>query len=305
MTLSIRPLSDLLGAEILGLDARTPPDAGAREALLDALARHGVIALRGQDLTPRQYVAFCRGLGELEPFFISAYNLPANPEIYVLSNVRKEGRPIGRDGAGTHWHSDHTFHREPASVTLLYAVDVPREGGDTLFVDMARAYDELPAATRARLAGLKAIHRYQRQEFLYTAERDLTAAEQARIAALQAQRRAEEAAAAPSPTARRSNTLPDQLHPLVRHHPRTGRAALYLNDAMTVGIEGLPEAEGKALLASLCAAATPPDRVFRYRWRKGDLVAWDNAAVMHAATYTDPAEPRTLWRLTLRGTEPA
>ncbi|MFO1056026.1 MAG: TauD/TfdA family dioxygenase [Dongiaceae bacterium] len=304
MTLSVRPLSDRLGAEILGLDAGAPPDAEARAGVLAALHRHGVVALRGQDLSPQQFVAFCRGLGELEPFFIGAYSLPECPEIYVLSNVRRDGTPIGRDGAGTHWHSDHTFHRAPASVTLLYAAAVPRQGGDTLFVDMARAYDELPEPTRARLAGLRAIHHYRKQEYLYTAERDLPPEQRARIAALQAQRRAEEAAAAPSPSAKRSDSLPDQLHPLVRTHPVTGRKALYLNEAMTVGIEGMPEAEAQALLAALCAGATQPDRVFRYRWRQGDLVAWDNAGVMHAATYTDPAEPRTLWRLTLRGTEP-
>jgi taurine dioxygenase len=305
MTLSTRPLSDLLGAELVGLDARSPPGAGERAAFLLALHRNGVLALRGQELTPQQFVAFCRGLGELEPFFISAYNLPEVPEIYVLSNVRRDGRPIGRDGAGTHWHSDHTFHRQPASVTLLYAVEVPADGGDTLFVDMARAYDELPEPTRAQLAGLKAIHRYQRQEHLYTAERDLPPERQAGIAALQERRRAEEAGAGPSPSAQRSNNLPDQLHPLVRTHPATGRKALYLNDAMTVGVDGMPDDEGRALLAALCADATRPDRVFRYRWRRGDLVAWDNAGVMHAATYTDPAERRTLWRLTLRGGEPA
>ena len=173
MTVSTRPLSDLLGAELIGLDARTPPDAATRDAVLGALHRHGVVTLRGQDLAPQQLVAFCRGLGELEPFFIGAYSLPGCPEIYVLSNVRRDGTPIGRDGAGTHWHSDHTFHRAPASVTLLYTVAVPREGGDTLFADMARAYDELPEATKARLAGLKAIHHYRKQEHLYTAEREL------------------------------------------------------------------------------------------------------------------------------------
>ena len=95
-----------------------------------------------------------------------------------------------------------------------------------------------------------------------------------------------------------------QLHPVVRTHPVTGRKALYLNDEMTVGIEGMPDAEAVDLLHRLCAEATRPDRVLRYRWRRGDIVIWDNPSVLHAATFTDPAQARTLYRLTIKGTEP-
>src|SRR5262245_62955563 len=174
-----RPLSPLLGCELSGIDAGQPLDPPSAAALREALLRRQVLAIREQSLTPRQFVDFCRNFGELEPFFISAYSLPDCPEIYVLSNVRRDGRPIGRDGAGTHWHTDHTFQPEPASVTLLYAVEVPAEGGDTLFADMYRAYEELPDALKRRLDGLTAIHRYQKKEHLYTADRDRPAQEQA------------------------------------------------------------------------------------------------------------------------------
>ncbi len=304
MDLRIAPLSTLLGAEVSGFDASRPVDGETAAGLRRALHLHQVLTIRDQRLSPRQFVDFARAFGELEPFFINAYSLPGCPEIYVLSNVRRDGRPIGRDGAGTHWHSDHTFHREPASATLLYAVDVPAEGGDTLFADMYRAYEELPAELKHRLDGLKAIHRYQKKEHLYSAEPGADADKRARIEALREMRRREEAAGAPSPTARRANTLPDQLHPVVRTHPATGRKALYLNDEMTVGIEGLPEAQGQALLKELCARATAPGRVYAYKWRAGDVVIWDNPSVLHAATYTDPAAARTLWRLTIKGTEP-
>jgi taurine dioxygenase len=304
MAFSIAPLSTLIGAEIRGLDIAAPLGEADRQSLRNSLSIHQVLTIRDQSLTPNQFAEFCRSFGELEPFFINAYNLPESPEIYVLSNVRKEGRPIGRDGAGTHWHTDHTFHRAPASVTLLYAVEVPEDGGDTLFADMHGAYDELPAEMKRRLDGLRAIHRYQRKEHLYTADASVSPAERERIEALRALRLREEAEAAPSPTARRANTLPDQLHPVVRSHPVTGRKALYLNDEMTVGIVGMAPAEGVALLKALCARATRPERVYRYRWRRGDVVAWDNASVLHAATYTDPQQPRTLYRLTVRGSEP-
>jgi len=304
MVFSAQPLSPLLGAEIRGLGAGAPLSTGDRQSLRDALAIHQVLTLRDQSLTPAQFVEFCRNFGELEPFFINAYSLPEAPEIYVLSNVRREGRAIGRDGAGTHWHSDHTFHRAPASVTLLYAVEVPDEGGDTLFADMRGAYDELPAAMKEQLDGLRAIHRYQKKEHLYTADHAVLPAERERIEALRELRRREEDAAPPSPTAQRASALPDQLHPVVRTHPVTGRKALYLNDEMTVGIAGMAPAEGVALLKALCARATRPERVYRYRWRRGDLVAWDNASVLHAATYTDPNQARTLYRLTVKGSEP-
>jgi taurine dioxygenase len=304
MVFSVKPLSSLIGAEVDGIDIRAPLQEADRQFLCDALAIHQVLTIRDQSLTPNQFVEFCRNFGELEPFFINAYSLPESPEIYVLSNVRRDGRPIGRDGAGTHWHTDHTFHREPASVTLLYAVEVPEDGGDTLFADMRGAYDELPAEMKRRLEGLKAIHRYQKKEHLYTADSAVSPTERERIEALRVLRQREEIESGASPTARRANTLPDQLHPVVRVHPVTGRKALYLNDEMTVGVEGMAQEEGVALLKALCTHATRPERVYRYRWRRGDVVAWDNAAVLHAATYTDPRQPRTLYRLTIKGSEP-
>src|SRR3546814_6323952 len=115
----------------------------------------------------------------IEPFFISAYNLPSHPQIYVLSNGREGGKPIGRDGAGTHWHSDSTFTEKPSSVTLLHGVTVPDRGGDTLFVDTVDAYERLDAEPRARIEGRRAIHRYQRKEFVFSGDRAVDDAERA------------------------------------------------------------------------------------------------------------------------------
>jgi taurine dioxygenase len=304
MTLTAEPLSEFLGAEIKGLDLSRPIDPADRAALLEQFWRHKVIAIRGQDVDPDGFIRFAEAFGAIEPFFISAYNLPSHPQIYVLSNVRKDGKPIGRDGAGTHWHSDSTFTEKPSSVTLLHGVTVPARGGDTLFADTADAYDRLDPATKALIDGRRAVHRYQRKEFVFSGDRTVDAAERAEIDRLKATRLAEEAAAAPSPTARRSNREPDRLHPLVRTHPVTGRKALYLNDEMTVGIEGMSEAEAVPLLRRLCEIATAPDRVLRFKWRQGDIVAWDNAATVHTATFTPPDEPRVMHRLTIEGTVP-
>ncbi|WPZ34616.1 TauD/TfdA family dioxygenase [Thalassobaculum sp. OXR-137] len=298
------PLTPFLGAEITGLDLSqdVAPDAAAR--VRELFFRHQVIAIRGQDISPEGFIRFAEIFGPIEPFFISSYNHPEHPQIYVLSNVRKEGKPIGRDGAGTHWHSDSTFVEKPSSVTLLHGVEVPARGGDTLFANMYDAYDRLDAETKALIDGRRAIHRYQRKEFVFSGDRELSAQEKAEIEELKRIRLAEEAAAGPSPTAQKSNKVPEQAHPVARTHPVTGRKALYLNDEMMVGIEGMDDAVAVPLLRRLCEEATTPDQVLRFKWRKGDLVAWDNASTIHSATFTPPDQARVMHRLTVEGSVP-
>ncbi|SDF44966.1 MULTISPECIES: TauD/TfdA dioxygenase family protein [Thalassobaculum] len=298
------PLTPFLGAEITGLDLSrdVTPEQAAR--VRELFFRHQVIAVRGQDIAPEGFIRFAEIFGPIEPFFISSYNHPEHPQIYVLSNVRKDGKPIGRDGAGTHWHSDSTFVEKPSSVTLLHGVEVPARGGDTLFANMYDAYDRLDAETKALIDGRRAIHRYQRKEFVFSGDRELTAEEKAEIEELKRKRLAEEAAAGPSPTAEKSNKVPEQRHPVARTHPVTGRKALYLNDEMMVGIEGLDDSVAVPLLRRLCEEATTPDRVLRFKWRKGDLVAWDNASIIHSATFTPPDQARIMHRLTVEGGVP-
>jgi taurine dioxygenase len=298
------PLTPFLGAEITGLDLsrEVTPEEAAR--VRELFFRHQVIAVRGQDIAPEGFIRFAEIFGAIEPFFISSYNHPEHPQIYVLSNVRKDGKPIGRDGAGTHWHSDSTFVEKPSSVTLLHGVEVPARGGDTLFANMYDAYDRLDAETKALIDGRRAIHRYQRKEFVFSGDRELSAAEKAEIEELKRIRLAEEAATAPSPTAQKSNKVPEQRHPVARTHPVTGRKALYLNDEMMVGIEGLDDAVAVPLLRRLCEEATTPEHVLRFKWRKGDLVAWDNASIIHSATFTPPDQPRIMHRLTIEGGVP-
>ena len=302
--IDVKPLHPSIGAEITGVDLAVPMDDDTAAALRSALWKYKVIAVRDQSPTPDALIGFAKAFGPLEPFFIGDYNLEGHPEIYVLSNVRRDGRPIGRDGAGTHWHSDSTFTERPSAVTVLFAEETPARGGDTLFVDTAGAYARLDAATKSRLEGAKAIHRYQKKEFVFTADRWTSEEEASEIDALKAARAEEDRLAPPSPTAKKSNTVPDRLHPLVRTHPVTGEKALYLNDEMTVGIEGWPEAEGQSMLSRLCEEATDPAHILRCKWRKGDIVAWDNAAVIHAATFTPPEEDRVMYRLTVEGTVP-
>jgi len=305
MTLSAAPLSPHIGAEIIGVDLSKPITGADSAALLELFWRHQVIAIRGQEAGPADFIRFAEAFGTIEPFFISAFNHPEFSQIYVLSNVRRDGKPIGRDGAGTHWHSDSTFVEKPSSLTLLHGVTVPARGGDTLFANMYDAYDRLDDATKAAIDGRRAIHRYQRKEFVFSGDRAVSAIEQTEIDVLKRARLAEDAArVAASPTEARSNKEPDRLQPLVRTHPVTGRKALYLNAEMMVGIEGMAEEIAVPLLQRLCEAATPQDRILRFAWRPGDVIAWDNASVLHTATFTPPDQPRVMHRLTIEGDVP-
>lgn len=304
MAVTATPLTGFLGAELHGLDLSGPIDPQSKADVLRLFYESQVVVVRGQEISPEGFIRFAELFGPIEPFFISSYNHPDHPQIYVLSNVRKDGKPIGRDGAGTHWHSDSTFTEKPSSVTLLHGVEVPARGGDTLFVNTYDAYDRLEPETKALIDGRRAVHRYQQKEFVFSGDRGISAEERAEIEALKAKRLQEATDAGPSPTAKRSNQVPDRYQPLVRTHPVTGRKALYLNDEMTVGIEGLQDEVAVPLLRRLCEDATKPEHVLRIKWQPGDLVAWDNASVIHSATFTPPDLPRVMHRLTIEGSVP-
>lgn len=304
MTMTITPISNIMGAEVGGIDVTHPLDEKTSQDLRDAVFEHQVIVVRGQHPTPQQYVDFAKAFGELEPFFLSNYNLAEQPEIYVLSNKRVDGKPVGRDGAGTHWHSESTFLDKPSAITLLHAVEVPEEGGDTLFIDTYSAYEDLPDHIKQRIDGKRAIHRYQKKEFVFSGDHSPDADERTQIADLQLLREVEAYAGPASPTARAGEVMPAQLHPIVRTNPVTGRKALFLNEEMTVGIDGVDQEEGSELLHEVCRLATTPDRILRFQWRPGDIVIWDNASTSHTATYTDPRYPRLMYRLTIEGDRP-
>jgi len=303
MAITFKPLSPLFGASVEGVTPGEISEVDAAE-LRDGLARHKILSIPTTNAEPDDFLSVARAFGELEPFFLSAYSLDTHPEIYVLSNVRKNGTPIGRDGAGFHWHSDHTFQEKPCAATLLHGVTCPAEGGDTLFVDMTAAYQRLPNEMKAQIAGRKAIHKYQKKEFAFSAERDVDGATAEKIAKLKRIRAEEETSQSKSASAKASGAVPEVAHPIVRTHPVTGEKALYLNEEMTVGIEGMDDEVAGALLRELAVHATPDSAILRYKWNSGDIVIWDNASTMHSATYTDPVHDRVMHRLTIKGEAP-
>lgn len=281
--IEIVPSDAVLGAEVRGVDAAQPLDPKAFGAVEAALRDHIVVCLPGQWLEPAQLVAFGRQFGDLEPHVLNQYHHPDHPEVLILSNIVENGKPVGFRDAGAYWHSDLSYKERPTKYTFLHAREVPEQGGDTLFVSGCAVYDALPESLRDRLAGLRAIHSYA-----YRHEQ-MIAANNFRAPLTEAQKRA----------------VPEVAHPAIRTLPDSGRKAVYVTPGFTKGFEGLDEAEGRALLDEIFAIALRPEYGYRHKWRKGDVLIWDNRCSMHCAGGGYGADQRRLMhRVTVRGTIP-
>jgi len=258
MNFTVNRLSAVLGAEVLGADLSQQMDEalfnGLRQAWLDA---GGVLVVRDQSLTPEQHIAFSRRFGPLEKHVLAKYLLPGYPEIYRVSNKVENGEPQGREKAGTYWHSDLSYMRPAALVSLLYGIEIPPVGGDTMFCSLHAAYEALSPRMQAMLEGLNAVH-----DFGY-ASRGVFKGEKANQQQLDA--------------------APPVEHPVVTTHPETGRKALFVNPGFTSHIVELKAAESRALLDFLFAHMTQPEFIYRHRWSVRDLVMWDNRCTMHYA----------------------
>ena len=280
--ISITPVQGRFVAEVGGVDLSKPMDDRCFAQIHGAFIAHSVLIFKGQTLSNEEHIAFSRRFGELEIHTAKHWLLPEHPEILVLSNRGENGtRPIVNGGA--YWHSDITYKAKPPLGSLLYALEVPPEGGDTLFADMHAAYDDLDDAMKARIEGLQAIHRYgDRYQLMAKDDNDR-----------------------PPLTAEQLAEVPDVAHPVVCTHPESGRRTLYVNEGFTVGIKDLPEAEGKALLEELFNKSVQEGHIYRHRWQVGDLVMWDNRCTTHRATDYDLRHTRAMHRTTIQGGRPA
>ena len=295
---SVHRLGRHLGAEIRDLDLSRPLDAHTFAAVSEAFFENQVVVFRDQRLTPAQQIAFTGRFGVLEHHVRKEHRLEGHPEILVVSNVLNEqGRAIGVQDAGRFWHSDLSYKAEPSLLSALYAREVPiRDGvvlGNTSFAGAIAAYEALPHAMRRRIEGLKNVHSYR-----YYREKN-------RVAQRDEQARGERIVDEYALTDAQLQSVPDVEVPVVRTHPVTGRRGLFVNEAHTSAIVGLPGAEGAALLAELCAHILRPEFRYEHVWRAGDLLMWDNAAVQHRANF-DYALPlrRLMHRTTVRGSAP-
>jgi taurine dioxygenase len=279
--LSTHPLSEGFGVEAHGVDLAQPMTADAFAALERVFFEGQVLVIRGQALTPSQFVAFARRFGPPEPHVIDQFHHPADPNILILSNRVEHGRPLGLADAGTYFHTDYSYLDVPARATTLYSIEVPAVGGDTLFANQYAAYDDLSSAAKRRIDPLVAIHHYGNRN-----NEDETTRTVASML-----------------NDDQKEKMPLVAHPVVRSHPVTGRKALYAVSGSSFGIVGMPDEEARGLLDELAAHATQPKYQLSLSYGVGDVVIWDNASLLHSATLVDPSYPRTLWRITLK--EPA
>jgi len=275
MPLALTPLSDALGVEATGIDLAGPVSKDDIAALERALDEHLVLVVRDQRLTPAQYVAAACLLGETMPQHLTDMLMKDHPEIAVLNSAETKVAPDGvfAPVGAREWHTDHTNHERPPKYTALYSVKLPKSGGDTGFANMQRAYANLPAEKQADLARHRVVTKIENREYV-------SAEDQAKYGA-------------------------PRVHPLVRTHPATGKKALYFHPGKVRNIEGMDEAKSTDFVYGLLKLAIRPDVTYRHKWRAGDLVIWDNRAVLHIAHRDyDPAEGRVMHRILIKGEVP-
>ncbi len=274
-------LSPAGGTRIGGVDLAEPLSAPLKDRILAAFRDHHVVVFPDQRLTREQQFAFSANFGEVEHSGGSASVGKRHRVAHVISNLDAAGRPVDRSSSPVsnyRWHTDKAYHAVPPLLTTLFAVEVPKQGGDTEFANTVLGYAALPTTTKRRIAGLRVVFRWGAAR--------------------------EAANGGPLPETGWRDRPPVD-HPLVRTHPETGAKALYLGNHSS-HIQGQPEDEGSALLARLLEHTTQRQFVYAHRWREGDLVMWDNRCLLHraVANYRLGLDRRILHRTVVRGSVP-
>lgn len=282
--MDIRPLGPAIGVEVSGIDAAKEIDAASRQRLRRVWSENGLLLLRGQKIDEAGLVRFSRNFGELELPPASAERVYGDggarqPEIWIISNVIVDGKPIGGLGYGeAEWHTDMSYIAAPPTASVLYAVEVPPEGGDTHFASMTQAYAALPEDLKRAIGGRTARH-----DSSYTSAGEL--------------RRGSKEIADP-------REAPGASHPIVRLHPETGAPAIFLGRRRNGYIDGLALEESERLLDRLWAHCTDPRFAYGHKWRVGDVLVWDNRQVIHRRDAFDPNARRIMLRTQVKGEAP-
>ena len=279
-SLQITPMKPGFGAGIAGVDA-AHADAPTLAAVVDAFHHHGAILLRDQKMSPDDLMRFVQLFGEAEGHTQKQFTLPGYPEIFVLSNRIVDGRPTGAHNDGVGWHTDYSYKEQPVMCTMLYAVEVPDEGSDTLLADGVAAYEALPAERQAQLQKLKLHHSYAHfmSNRKYGNNMELTDAQKLEN--------------------------PEVDHPLIRTHPADGRKALWPSTGTVTAVIGQDDPTDLAMLDELVEFMTQERFVHRHKWQAGDILMWDNRCTLHTGTlYDDKKYTRTMHRLWAKGDRP-
>jgi taurine dioxygenase len=263
---TVIPSGETLGATVEGLDLAQPLAGAAFDLVVEALGRYGVVRFPAQRLAARELRDFAARFGELEINVANAYQEPGIPEVMILSNIVQDGKPIGLADAGQDWHTDLSYSRTIAFANVLYGIEIPhRDGvplGATEFSNMHAAYDGLPADLKRRLAGMTALHDFNKFWEMMRREKGSQ-----RPPLTEAQRKAK----------------PPVSQPVFLTHPITGRKVLYANPGYAVRINELPEQESDEVLAFLFAHQVKPEYRYKFRWRAGDVLMWEDIGTIHNA----------------------
>jgi taurine dioxygenase len=257
----------MLGARIEGMDLARPLEEREVESIIQALGRYGVVSFPRQRLTARQHKDFAARFGELEINVASgAYQEPGIPEVMILSNIVKDGRPIGLADAGQDWHTDMSYSRTIAFANVLYALQVPRRNGKALgateFSSMHAAYEGLPEDLKQKLEGKTVLHDFNK---------------------FWDKMRNEKGSKRPPLTEAQKKAKPPVSHPIFLTHPITGRKVLYANPGYSMRINELPQKESDEILDFLFAHQLKPEYRYRHEWAEGDLLMWENFGTIHNA----------------------
>lgn len=274
--MQLNPIANSFAREVTGINCAEPlADADAR-ALRQAWSRHGVLVFRNQLLEEDALVRFSEAFGEPDRIVREDWASKKQQAVIYISNLLdRNGTAIGGLGAGEiTWHSDQSYQRDPATGSFLYGVEIPKNHGATEFANLRLAYETLPPALKAKADNAWGVFSYAYRTAAYDES--------------------------PAASAKARERSPDVLHPLVHRHPAEGWGALYLDPGTMPGVEGMPDAEGRALIEALQAHSTQPAYVYRHEWRMGDLVMWDNGFLLHRRGVLDPAQPRLLKRTTVK-----
>jgi len=281
MSINVIPKGAALGAEIRGLDVSHELAPSETAAIQSAWRDYLVIFFRDQQLTDEQLLHFSRVFGDLDASPASELldrggsSSRSSPDVWIISNVIKDGQPIGSLGAGeAEWHTDMSYVETPPKASVLYALEIPPSGGDTYFANMYRAIEELPSDLRREIEGRRAIH-----SSTHTSAGELRVGQQAVL---------------------EDGRIPGAHHPIVRIHEETGREALYLGRRTNGYVDELSIEESDALLDRLWADCTRLELIYRHKWRVGDLLMWDNRCVIHRRDAFDPASRRIMHRTQIR-----
>jgi taurine dioxygenase len=279
--MQIHPSGKALGARIDGIDLALPVSDSNFKQILRALGEHGVLCFPSQRLETEAFMRFGKMFGELEINVANQFHEPGHPEVMVLSNMTKDGKPVGLGDAGQGWHTDMSYSKDIALANVLYAIRVPRRDGrplgDTQFRNMHAAYEDLPEDIKVRLKGRTATHDFAKfWDMMRTRPGSIRG---------------------PLTPEQRAKKPPVQ-QPVFRTHPITGRSILYCNPGYAMRIDGLPEAESNELLEFLFAHQAKEKYFYAHSWAEGDVLMWDNIGTVHNAVPDYRAdEPRYIRRV--------